>query len=119
MEECRVQKLTRHQHVTFKLGRLIADAEVAACFAKAAAQQKYSETVRFDRDAWQAMARVFARETALATAVQGLALVLGAADQAGSLAGAMNLEAVQAEQKGNVADMDLVAAKLKQTFKAK
>ncbi len=119
MEECRVQKLTRHQHVTFKLGRLIADAEVAACFARAAAQQKYGETVRFDKDAWQAMARVFAREAALSTAVQGLALVLGAADQAGNLADAMNLEAVQAEQKGNVADMDLVAAKLKQTFKAK
>jgi alkylation response protein AidB-like acyl-CoA dehydrogenase len=119
MEECRVQKLTRHQHVTFKLGRLIADAEVAACFARAAAQQKYSETVRFDKDAWQAMARVFAREAALSTAVQGLALVLGAAEQAGNLADAMNLEAVQAEQKGNVADMDLVAAKLKQTFKAK
>lgn len=119
MEECRVQKLTRHQHVTFKLGRLIADAEVAACFSRAAAQQKYSETVRFDKDAWQAMARVFAREAALNTAVQGLALVLGAAEQAGNLADAMNLEAVQAEQKGNVADMDLVAAKLKQTFKAK
>ncbi len=119
MEECRVRKLTRHQHVTFKLGRLIADAEVAACFAKAAAQQKYSETVRFDKEAWQAMARVFARETTLATAVQGLALVLGAAEQAGSLSDAVNLEAVQAEQKGNVADMDLVAAKLKQTFKAK
>ncbi len=119
MEECRVQKLTRHQHVTFKLGRLIADAEVAACFARAAAQQKYSETVRFDKDAWQAMARVFAREAALNTAVQGLALVLGAAEQAGNLADAMNLDAVQAEQKGLVADMDLVAAKLKQTFKAR
>ena len=119
MEECRVQKLTRHQHVVFKLGRLIADAEVAACFARAAAQQKYSESVRFDKDGWQAMARVFAREAALNTAVQGLALVLGAAEQAGNLSDAMNLEAVQAEQKGNVADMDIVAAKLKQTFKAK
>jgi alkylation response protein AidB-like acyl-CoA dehydrogenase len=119
MEECRVQKFTRHQHVTFKLGKLIADAEVAACFSRAAAQQKYSETVRFDKDAWQAMARVFAREAALSTAVQGLALVLGCAEQAGSLSDAMNLEAVQAEQKGLVADMDIVAAKLKQTFKAR
>ena len=37
---------------------------------------------------------------------------LGAADQAGNLADAVNIEAVQAEQKGLVADMDLVAAKL-------
>ena len=119
MEECRVQKLTRHQHVTFKLGKLIADAEVAACFARAAAADKYSETVRFEAPAWQAMARVFARETALRTAVEGLALVLGAADTAGTLADALNLDSIQAEQKGQVSDMDLVAQKLKQTFKAK
>jgi len=119
LEECRVQKLTRHQHVTFKLGKMIASAETAAIFSRAAAAEKYSETVRFDRLGWQAMARVFAREAALSTCVEGLALVLGAADAAGSLADAVNLEAVQAEQKGLIADMDLVAAKLKQTFKAK
>ena len=119
LEECRVQKLTRHQHVTFKLGKLIAAAETAAVFSTAAAAQKYSETVRFDREGWQAMARVFAREAALNTALEGLALVLGAADTAGNLADAVNTEAVQAEQKGMIADMDLVAAKLKQTFKAK
>ncbi len=119
LEECRVQKLTRHQHVTFKLGRLIAAAEVAACFSRAAAEDKYSETVRFDKQGWQAMARVMAREAALNTAMEGLALVLGAADTAGDLSDAVNIEAVQAEQKGMIADMDIVAAKLKQTFKAK
>jgi alkylation response protein AidB-like acyl-CoA dehydrogenase len=119
LEECRVQKLTRHQHVTFKLGKLICAAETAAIFSTAAAAKKYSETVRFDREGWQAMARVFAREAALNTALEGLALVLGAADAAGNLADAVNIEAVQAEQKGLIADMDLVAAKLKQTFKAK
>ncbi len=119
LEECRVQKLTRHQHVTFKLGRLICAAETAAIFSTAAAAKKYSESVRFDREGWQAMARVFAREAALNTALEGLALVLGAAEQAGNLADAVNIEAVQSEQKGMIADMDLVAAKLKQTFKAK
>ena len=119
MEECRVQKLTRHQHVTFKLGKLIASAECAACFSRAAAADRYSESVRFDKPGWQAMARIFARETALSVATEGLALVLGAAEQAGALADAMNLDAVQAEQKGLISDMDLVALKLKQTFKAK
>ena len=119
MEECRVHKLTRHQHVTFKLGELIASAETAAVFACATAAPKYSETVRFDRPTWQAMSRIFAREAALNTATQGLALVLGSADNGGNLADAMNMEAVQAEQKGMMADMDLVALKLKQTFKAK
>lgn len=119
MEECRVQKLTRHQHVTFKLGKLIAAVESAACFSRAAAADRYSESVRFDKPAWQAMARIFARETALSIATEGLALVLGAAEQAGALSDAVNLDAVQAEQKGLISDMDLVALKLKQTFKAK
>ena len=119
LEECRVQKLTRHQHVTFTLGRLICAAETAAVFSTAAAAQKYSETVRFDREGWQAMARVFAREAALKTALEGLALVLGSADAAVNLSDAVNMEAIQAEQKGMIADMDLVAQKLKQTFKAK
>ncbi|MBI4350778.1 MAG: acyl-CoA dehydrogenase family protein [Elusimicrobia bacterium] len=119
LEECRLHKLTRHQHVTFKLGKLICAAETAWNFSIAAAAQKYSETIRFDREGWQAMARLFAREAALGTAAEGLALVLGAADTAGNLADAVNMEAVQAEQKGMIADMDLVALKLKQTFKAK
>lgn len=119
LEECRVHKLTRHQHVTFKLGKLICAAETAWNFSIAAAAQKYSETIRFDREGWQAMARIFAREAALNTAAEGLALVLGAADSAGDLADAVNMEAIQAEQKGMIADMDLVALKLKQTFKAK
>jgi len=119
MEECRVRKLTRHQHVTFKLGTLITAAETAAVFAAASAAQKYSETVRFDRQTLQAMSRIFAREAALTVSMEGLALVLGASDTAGTLADAVNIEAVQAEQKGLLADMDLVAAGLKQTFKAK
>ncbi len=119
LEECRVHKLTRHQHVTFTLGRLICAAETAWNFSIAAAAQKYSETIRFDREGWQAMARIFAREAALNTAADGLALVLGAADTAGNLADAVNMEAIQTEQKGMIADMDLVSLKLKQTFKAK
>ncbi|MDD5210295.1 MAG: acyl-CoA dehydrogenase family protein [Elusimicrobiales bacterium] len=119
LEECRVHKLTRHQHVTFTLGRLICAAETAWNFSIAAAAPKYSETIRFDREGWQAMARIFAREAALNTAAEGLALVLGAADSAGNLADAVNMEAIQIEQKGMIADMDLVSLKLKQTFKAK
>ncbi|HNW45660.1 MAG TPA: hypothetical protein PKI19_14260, partial [Elusimicrobiales bacterium] len=72
-----------------------------------------------DRPARLAMARVFAREAAFSTATEGLALVLGASENSGALADAMNMEAVNAGQKGMMADMDLVASKLKQTFKAK
>ena len=119
MEECRLAKLTRHQAVTFKLGRLISMAELAYVFSQAAAKEKYSESVRFDSQAWQAMARVYAREAALLIAAEGIAMVLGAVDLAGKLAAAVNMDAIQAVQKGMMSDMDLVAAKLKQTFKAK
>jgi alkylation response protein AidB-like acyl-CoA dehydrogenase len=37
MERCRVDKLTRHQHVLFRLGELVAQAEGAAVFAQRAA----------------------------------------------------------------------------------
>ena len=65
------------------------------------------------------MARIYAREAALKIAAEGLALVLGSADSAGGLGAAVNMDGIQAAQKGMMADMDLVAAKLKQTFKAK
>ncbi len=119
MEECRLQKLTRHQAVTFKLGKLIAACELAYVFAEAAAQEKYSEAVRFDAQAWQAMSRIFARDAAMQMATEGLAMVLGAAESAGNLAEAVNMNEVLASQKGMMEDMDLVAIKLKQTFKAK
>jgi len=117
LEECRVQKLTRHQHVTFKLGRLIAMVEAAYVFSQAAAQERYSESVRFDAQGWQAMARVFARDAALTIAAEGVALVLGSAEGAVNLS--VDIAAAAASQKGLTADMDLVAVKLKQTFKAK
>ena len=119
MEECRAQKLTRHQSVTFSLGRLIAAAELSCVFAKTAAKDKYSESVRFDTQGWQAMSRVFAREAALRTASEGLALVLGSGEGSAALSAGVNMDEVQAAQKGMMEDMDLVAVKLKQTFKAR
>ncbi|HAF94865.1 MAG: acyl-CoA dehydrogenase [Elusimicrobia bacterium GWC2_51_8] len=117
LEECRVQKLTRHQHITFKLGRLITMGEAAYVFSGAAAKEKYSESVRFDAQGWRAMARVFAREAALTIAVEGAALVLGTAE--GEVNLSVDVAGAAAAQKGLTADMDIVAAKLKQTFKAK
>ena len=99
-----VQEARHQQAHQWRIG----SAETAWNFSIAAAAPKYSETIRFDREGWQAMARIFAREAALNTAAEGLALVLGAADSAGNLADAVNMEAIQTEQKGMIADMDLV-----------
>jgi len=119
LEECRVNKLTRHQAVTFKLGHLIAMAEIAANFSKASAADSYGETVKFDRNAYQAMARIMARNMALKVASEGLALVLGAVDEPAGLADKMNLPEIERKQKGLLKDMDAVAAALKQTFKSR
>jgi hypothetical protein len=64
-EECRMQKLTRNQHILMRLGELSAWGESAAGFCRKAAEEKYSRAVKFDRETWQAMARVYARDCAL------------------------------------------------------
>ncbi|MCG2725534.1 MAG: acyl-CoA dehydrogenase family protein [Elusimicrobia bacterium] len=119
MEECRAQRLTRHQHITFKLGKLISLAELAFIFAKRAAAVEYTETIKFDRNVWQAMSRVYAKNAALQIAAEGIALILGAAEKDIDLAEALNFNTIQALQKGLISDMDLIASKLKDTFKAK
>ena len=119
MEECRVGKLTRNQHVTFRLGDFIAYAETAMQFCRSAAAATYSEAVAFDRETWQAMARIHARQAALKIAVEGASLVAGCAEvDAGVLADSVGVREAIALQSGMVADMDLVARKLNETFKA-
>jgi alkylation response protein AidB-like acyl-CoA dehydrogenase len=119
MEECRVNRLTRHQHITFKLGSLISMAEVAYIFCKYAAQDKYSETVKFDKNTYQAMARVMAKNMSFRIASEGVAMVLSAMDIPHNLSEKINLYEIEKKQKGNLSDMDLIVNSLKQTFKAK
>lgn len=120
LEECRVQKLTRHQHVMFTLGSLIAEAEVAAAMCRVAAAKSPSTTHRLDKDALKAIARVNSRESAFNVASKGLKLAAGsAAEGVGALADGMELPQIEAKQHGNTADMDLIAAKLNEYFKAK
>ncbi len=119
LEECRINKLTRHQHVTFKLGSLIAANEIAWSFCRTAASEKYSETVKFDRKTYETMARVNAKNTALKTAIEGASLVLSAADEPAGFSEKINAKEIEKRQKGLLADMDFIAAALKQAFKAR
>ncbi|MBU2530691.1 MAG: acyl-CoA dehydrogenase family protein [Elusimicrobia bacterium] len=119
LEECRIQRLTRHQYITFKLGKLISFAELAFIFARRSSADRYTETIKFDRNVWQTMSRVYAKNAALRIAIEGLALVLGAAEKDTDLAENLNLDKIQVLQKGLISDMDLIALKLKDTFKAK
>jgi acyl-CoA dehydrogenase len=122
LEACRLGRLTRNQHVLFRLGELIAYAEGAACFAGRAAAAfdgKLPEKAdhRFDAPALAAMSRVFARDAAQKVADEGARWVIGAGPTDGGAAAAattsfensLGLDAVHAAQAGLVADMDCVA----------
>ncbi len=116
LKSCYDQKLTAHQIAHIKLGELMAFAESAAAFCRAAAKPELPEAVAFSQDAWRAMCRVHAAHTASWVANEGLALVSGAGDSAG-LVEAIDFKAVAAASKGAIADMDLIGANLVETFK--
>ncbi|TBR18224.1 acyl-CoA dehydrogenase, partial [bacterium] len=118
LKACYDGKLTSNQIAHMKLGELMGLAETAAAFCRAAAKDAVGEAVVFDLETWRAMSRVNARYTASWIASEGMALVGGTSDLDSSvLVDALNLKAVARAQKGGVADMDLVAKKLAETFK--
>jgi alkylation response protein AidB-like acyl-CoA dehydrogenase len=119
LEQARAQRLTRHQYVTFKLGEIIANAEVAAVFTKnSAADGKYPEGTKFDSECVRAMARVNARETAFDVITNGAKIVLGAGDLNGAeLTQNINLTEIIDKQKAVTQDKDFIVAKLNEIFK--
>ncbi|MEW6011852.1 MAG: acyl-CoA dehydrogenase family protein [Elusimicrobiota bacterium] len=119
LEECRINKLTRHQYVTFVLGKLISMAEHAYIFSKTASKEKFSDSVKFDSNSYKAMSRVFAKTAALKIAQEGSALVLGANDKSTNLADKINLSEIEKRQYGIINDMDIISKSLVQVFKSR
>ncbi|MBK9943691.1 MAG: acyl-CoA dehydrogenase family protein [Kouleothrix sp.] len=117
LERCRLDRLTRNQHILFRLGELIAFAETAAIFAERSAS-KPSAAVPFAPATLRAMARVHARDAALKVANDGLRWAIGAGQTDPNLAGSLNLPAIFAAQSGLIDDMNLVAGKLIEAFPA-
>ena len=117
LERCRIDRLTRNQHVLFRLGELIAFAETAAIFAERVVD-KPTEAIPLDVPTRQAMARVHAREAALKVASEGLRWAIGAGQTDPNLANSLGLPAIYAAQAGLIEDMDLVAEALNRAFPA-
>jgi alkylation response protein AidB-like acyl-CoA dehydrogenase len=118
LEQARVARLTRNQHVLFRIGEMICQAEGAAAAARRAAAASRGERpekgdTRFPPDVLCALSRVFAREAALEVATGALRWVRGAdgVDDAGlaAFSEALGLTAIHAAQAGLVSDMDRVA----------
>ena len=100
LERARLARLTRHQHILLRLGELVAKAEGAAALARRAARPLPEKAdKRFTPAALQAVARVYAREAALAVAngcVQWLAQP-------------PDVSAIHAAQAGLIEDLSAVA----------
>jgi len=114
VEHARVERLTRNQHILFRLGEWVAAVEVAAAFARYAADPREKVTP-FPPEVVKAMSRVYAREAAALVACQGIRWIYGADEAAdlGQLSATMNLPALQAAQRGLVDDMDRIATALR------
>ncbi len=117
LERCRADRLTRSQHVLFRLGDLIAYAETAAVFSERVLQ-KPSKTIGLDTPTLQAMARIHAREAALKVATDGLRWAIGAGQSDPNLPNTLQLPSIYHAQGKLLDDMDFVARKLNEAFPA-
>jgi alkylation response protein AidB-like acyl-CoA dehydrogenase len=118
MEQARIYRLTRQQHVLLRLGELIAHAECAGSLSRRAALAADGELlpkadVRFAPEVLAVLARLFARDAALKVTEEGLRWVLGTGvlDSARrtDLEAALRLPEVHGAQRGLLTDMDQLA----------
>lgn len=115
LERCRVEKLTRHQHVLLRLGALIAQAEGAAALARraqrAAAKQLNPKAARGLRaNALAAVSRVNARGAALTIGTEAVRWVAGSdGGELGDFEQRLGLASIHRAQGGLLADLQVVA----------
>ncbi len=119
METSRVHRLTRNQHLLFRIGELVAHVECAGSLARRAALVASGDVGdkaegTFNGVELAAMSRVYAREAASKVAFEGTRWVLGAAEpgavDSAAFAALAGTDAIAASQTGLLADMDTVAA---------
>jgi alkylation response protein AidB-like acyl-CoA dehydrogenase len=117
MERARVQRLTRNQHVQFRLGELASYAEGAAALARRAARAAAGTLSgktdrRFAPEVLAAVSRTYAREAAQRVAMDGLRWACGAdgvsVSDLPAFEEAVRLREILAAQAGLIADMDTI-----------
>ncbi|MCG6957560.1 MAG: acyl-CoA dehydrogenase family protein [Gemmatimonadetes bacterium] len=121
LERARTQRLTRHQHMLFRLGELIAWVEGAGAFARRAAAALAGTLAeksdrRISPEGLAAMSRVFAREAGAKVDAEGMRWTVGAAGvgpgETAAFAATMGHDGLVAAQAGLMDDMDKVAEAL-------
>jgi alkylation response protein AidB-like acyl-CoA dehydrogenase len=116
LELARVQRLTRHQHILFRLGELIAYAEGSASLCRRAARAAKGELnakghSRFGADHLAAFGRISAREAAMRMVTEGIRWIggLAAEPEASNLEKKIFAPQIYRAQSGLIQDMDYVA----------
>jgi alkylation response protein AidB-like acyl-CoA dehydrogenase len=115
LERCRVDRLTRNQHVLFRLGELIAHAECAAVLSERVVTSP-SRAMPFDAATYRALGRIFARDAAAKIACDGLRWASAAGQADGELGTSVGFPAIFAAQAGLLDDLALAAARLCAAF---
>ncbi len=127
LERARVRRLTRHQHVLFRLGELIARVEGAGALARRAADALAGKLPekgggRLAPEGLAAASRVNARDTAARLAGEGMRWAIGAGGvgpaERAAFEQALGLAALHEAQAGLIEDMDRVAGALYQSVEA-
>jgi len=114
-ERCRLDRLTRSQHVLFRLGELTSWAETAAIFSERAVT-KPTQAIALSPQLLQTMARVHAREAFYRVACEGLRWANGAGQGDPELASALDVAGALKAQAGLLPDLDVVAKGLVEAF---
>lgn len=114
MEQCRMERLTRNQHVLFRLGELVARAEGAAAMARRAVAARQGTLDpkshdRFSAPALAAISRCYGRDAAYRVACDGMRWVLSAGSDPSKIQDAVRLTAILQAQAGALEDMNVVA----------
>lgn len=118
LEQARLDRLTRNQHILFRLGELIAWAETAAMFAERVVD-KPTEGINLDVPTRQALARIYARQAAFKVGVEGMQWLVGACQTNMNLGREVNTVAIFTAQMGMIQDMDYAMEQLVKAFPAK
>ncbi len=118
LEIARLQRLTRHQHILFRVGEWIAYAESAGALARRAARAAQGTLgpkahTRFDARALAVLSRIFAREAAMKVGGEGMRWISGTSNGTGTetadLERKLNIPAIYRSQTGLIHDMDKAA----------
>ncbi len=116
LEVARAQRLTRHQHILFRLGEWIAYAEGAASLARRAARAARGEVnakahARFTAENLAALSRISTRDAAMKVAAEGVRWIGGLLPEQDAMKLNQKLLSQQLllAQAGLVQDLDYVA----------